>query len=118
MRPRDPEVLTGLAVFPVGTSDSGQELKVRRHPYVIVPVDPPASPIPDGAMYLEGLVFSLKPYPAEKVLGDYCKFKGLDSGKFKCHPVVFAKDLRREGKGALCIHQDGDRFLGRINRRP
>ena len=117
MRPCDPEVLTGLAVFPVGTSDSGQKPKVRRYPYIILPLHIPKEGIPEGSFIMESLVFSLIQHPPEKVLADYCKFKGLDSSKFVCHPVVFAKDLRREGKGTLCIRRDGDRFHGRINRR-
>ena len=99
------------------TQDAGKKPKVRRYPYIIVPLEPPSSPIPDGALYMETLVFSLHQYPASKVLDDYCGTKGLDVSKFKCHPVVFAKDLGREGKGTLCIRRDGDVFRGGINRR-
>ena len=100
------------------TQDAGKKPKVRRYPYIIVPLEPPSSPIPDGALYMETLVFSLSPYPASKVLADYCQVKKLDADKYRCYPVVFAKDLRREGKGTLCIRRDGDRFDGRINWRP
>ena len=117
MRPRDPEVLTGLAVFPVGTSDSGQKPKVRRYPYIILPLDMPKEGIPNGSMYMEAIVFSLSPYPASKVLADYCQVKKLDADKYRCYPVVFAKGLRREGKGTLSIRRDGERFRGRINWR-
>ena len=117
MRPRDPEVLTGRAVFPVGTSDSGRKPKVRRFPYIILPLDMPKEGIPEGSLYMESLVFSLIQHPPERVLFDYCKFKGLDSSKFACHPVIFAMDMRREGKGTLCIRRDGEGFRGRINWR-
>lgn len=99
-------------MIPVGTSDSGQARGVRRYPYIIVPVDPPSFPIPEGATYMEALVFSLEPHPPEKVLADYCGARKLNAEKFKCHPVVFAKD-QREGKGTLCIRRDGDVFRGR-----
>ena len=118
MRPRDPETLTGRAVFPVGTSDSERKPKVRRFPYIILPLDMPKEGIPEGSLYMETLVFSLSPYPAEKVLTDYCGTKGLDSSKFRCHPVVFAKDMRQQGRGTISIHRNGDRFHGRINWRP
>lgn len=117
MRPCDPEVLTGLAVFPVGTSDSGQKPKVRRYPYIILPLDMPKEGIPEGSFFMESLVFSLSPYPPAKVLADYCKFKGLDVGKFKCHPVIFAKNMRQQGTGTISIRRDGERFRGRINWR-
>lgn len=99
------------------TQDAGKKPKVRRYPYIIVPLEPPSSPIPDGALYMETLVFSLHQYPASKVLDDYCKAKGLDSSKFVCHPVVFAKDLKRNGKGTLCIQRGAEGFRGRINWR-
>ena len=105
-------------MYPIKPPGHGQARKVRRYPYIIVPLGPPSSPIPVGAIFLETLVFALEPYPVEKVLFDYCKIKGLDSSKFVCHPVVFAKDLRREGKGTLCIRRDGDRFRMGVNWRP
>ena len=103
-------------MFPTGTSDSEQGPKARRFPYLIVPLDPPTTPISGGAMYMEALVFALEPYPPEKILADYCEAKGLDAERFNCHPVTFAKDLR-EGKGTLSIRRDGDVFRGRINWR-
>lgn len=117
MRPRYPEILTGLAVFPVGTSDSGQKPKVRRYPYIIRPIDLPKCEIPEGSLFMESLVFSLIQHPPEKVLADYCKFKKLDSKKFRCHPVVFAKDLRQQGTGTISIHRNGDRFRMGVNWR-
>ena len=104
-------------MFPIGSPSQGKPSKVRKFPFVIVPLDPPKDGIPEGSLYMESLVFSLIQHPPERVLSDYCKFKGLDVGKFKCHPVIFAKDLRRDGKGTLCIRRDGDRFHGRINWR-
>lgn len=118
MRPRDPEVLTGLAVFPVGTSDSGQKPKVRRYPYIILPLDMPKEGIPEGSFFMESLVFSLIQHPPRKVLADYCKFKGLDSSKFVCHPVVFGKNMRQQGPGAISIQRNGDRFRMGVNWRP
>ena len=66
---------------------------------------------------MEALVFSLIQNPPEKVLADYCKFTGLDPSKFRCHPVVFSKVLRRDGKGTISMQRDGDQFRGRINWR-
>jgi hypothetical protein len=103
-------------MYPVEPLKPNERPKIRRYPYVIVPVDPPKCEIPEGHLYMESLVFSLIQHPAEKVLADYCKFKKLDSSKFVCRPITFAKDLRK-GKGALCIQQDGDRFRGRIDWR-
>jgi hypothetical protein len=105
-------------MFPIGTSGSDQGPKVRRFPFIIIPIDSPDCAVPDGSLLMESIVFSLSPYPAEKVLGDYCRIKGLDAGKYVCHPVVFFKDLKREGKGELCIRREGDEFHGRINWRP
>ena len=118
MRPCDPEVLTGLAVFPVGTSDSGQKPKVRRYPYIILPLHIPKEGIPEGSFIMESLVFSLIQHPPEKVLADYCKFKKLDSSKFVCRPVVFARDMRQQGTGTISIQRNGDRFQAKVNWRP
>ena len=104
-------------MFPLGTSDSGQRPKVRRFLYIVLPLETPSSPGPEGAMYMEALVFAMEPYPVEKVLSDYCIFNGLDSSKFVCHPVVFATGMRREGKGTISIQRDGDVFRGGINWR-
>ena len=93
-------------MLPVGTSDSGQARGVRRYPFVIVPIDAPTIPTPDGTMYMEALVFAPEPYPVEKVLSDYCARKELNPDKFRCSAVVFAKD-QREGKGTLRIRRDG-----------
>ena len=105
-------------MYPIEASGQEKPSKVRRYPFIILPLDMPKDGIPEGSFYMESLVFSLSPYPPAKVLADYCKFKGLDSSKFVCHPVVFAKDLRREGKGTLCIRRDGDRFRMGVNWRP
>lgn len=99
-------------------SDQGKSSKVRRFPYIIVPLDPPTTPIPADAIYLETLVFALEPYPVEKVLSDYCKIKKLDVEKFRCHSVVFAKDMRQQGTGTLHIQRDGDGFRMGVNWRP
>ncbi len=61
-------------------------------------------------MHMEALVFSPIQKPPEKVLDDYCKFNGLDSSKFVCHPVVFAKGIRRDGKGTISIQRDGNGY--------
>lgn len=105
-------------MFPLGTSDSGQRPKVRRFLYIVLPLETPSSPVPEGAMHMEALVFSLIQNPPEKVLADYCKFTGLDPSKFCCHPVVFAKGIRREGQGTISIQREGDVFHGRVNWRP
>ena len=104
-------------MFPIGPPGQGKPGKVRRYPYLIVPIEPPKDGIPDGAIFMETLVFSLSPYPAEKVLADYCGTKGLDSSKFRCHPVVFAKDMRQQGTGTISIHRNGDRFRMGVNWR-
>ena len=93
-------------MIPLGTSDSGQRRGVRRYPYVIVPLDPPTTPIPDDAMYMEALVFALDQYPPEKVLSDYCQTNGLDLTKYVCRAVVFSEDLRK-GKGGLFARSHG-----------
>lgn len=97
-------------MFPLGTSDSGQRPKVRRFLYIVLPLEPPSSPVFEGAMHMEALVFSPIQKPPEKVLDDYCKFNGLDSSKFVCHPVVFAKGIRRDGKGTISIQRDGNGY--------
>lgn len=103
-------------MIPDGTSDSGQRRGVRRYPFIIIPIDVPTIPTPDGAMYMEALVFALEPYPVEKVLSDYCARKELNPDKFKCSAVVFTGDSR-EGKGTLRIQREGDVFRGNINWR-
>ena len=104
-------------MFPVGEPRVGKGPRVRRFPYIIMHIAQPKHPIPDDEMYMESLVFSLEPYPASKVLADYCKVKKMEASKFHCHPVVFSKDMRREGAGTLCIRRDGDVFRGGINWR-
>lgn len=104
-------------MFPLGTSDSGQRPKVRRFVFIIAPRALPSRTVPDGAIFMESLVFALEPYPVDKVLSDYCNFNGLDSSKFVCHSVVFATGMRREGKGTISIQRDGNQFRGRINWR-
>ena len=104
-------------MFPIGPPSQGKPSKVRKFPFVILPLDTPKESIPEGSLYMESLVFSLIQHPPERVLSDYCKFKGLDSSKFVCHPVVFAKDMRQQGTGTISIHRNGDRFHGRINWR-
>ena len=93
-------------MIPLGTSDSGQRRGVRRYPYVIVPLDPPNPPLPDGAMFLESLVFALAPYSVEQVLADFCKDNGLDSAKYACKAIVFASDMKA-GKGWLFARSSG-----------
>ena len=105
-------------MYPIGTPDAEKKSGVRRYPYIIVPLDPPTTPIPADAIYLETLVFALEPYPVEKVLSDYCKIKKLDVEKFRCHSVVFAKDMRQQGTGTLNIQRDGDGFRMGVNWRP
>lgn len=105
-------------MYPIGESGVDKRPKVRRYPFVIQPLDMPKEGIPEGSLYMESLVFSLIQHPPEKVLADYCKFKKLDSSKFVCHPVVFARDMRQQGTGTISIQRNGDRFLGRINWRP
>ena len=97
-------------MIPLGTSDSSQNPKVRRFLFIIVPREPPSRPVPEGAMHMEALVFSLIQNPPEKVLADYCKFTGLDPSRFRCHPVVFSKVLRRNGKGTISIQRDGNGY--------
>ena len=104
-------------MFPLGTSDSTQWPKVRRFLYIVLPLEPPSRPVPEGAMHMEALVFSLIQNPPEKVLADYCAQTELCPERFNCSPVVFAKD-QREGKGTLRIRRDGNQFHGRINWRP
>ena len=105
-------------MYPVEPPGQGKASKVRRYPYIILPVDPPKCELPEGSLYMESLVFSLIQHPPERVLFDYCKFKKLDSSKFVCRPVVFAKDIRQQGTGTIGIQRNGDRFHGRINWRP
>ena len=104
-------------MYPIGESSVDKGPKVRRYPYIILAVDPPKCELPEGSLYMEAIVFSLSPYPASKVLADYCEVKKLNTDKYHCHPVVFAKDLRREGTGTLCIRREGDGFHGRIDWR-
>ena len=104
-------------MYPIKPPGQEKAHKVRRFPYVILPMVMPKEGIPEGSLFMEAIVFSLSPYPASKVLDDYCGTKGLDSSKFKCHRVVFSKDLRREGKGTLSIQRNGDGFHGRIDWR-
>ena len=104
-------------MYPIKASGQGKPSKVRRFPYIILPVDPPKGEVPAGSMYMEAIVFSLNRHPPEKVLADYCETKALDAAKYRCHPVVFAKDMRRQGQGTLCIQRDAEGFLGRINWR-
>ena len=103
-------------MYPIEPPGHGKIPIGKRHPYIIIPVAPSSSPVPEGAMLMEAIVFSLSPYSGSKVLADYCAHKGLDADKYRCHPVVFVKDLKA-GKGTISIHQNGDRFLGRINWR-
>lgn len=107
----------GSAVFPVGPPGQGKPSKVRRFPYIILPLDTPKDGIPEGSLFMESLVFSLIRHPPEKVLADYCKFNGLDSSKFVCSPVVFAKDIRQQGTGTISIQRNGDRFRMGVNWR-
>ena len=93
-------------MLPVGTSDSGQARGGRRYPFVIVPLDPPNPPLPDGAMFLESLVFALAPYSVEQVLADFCKDNGLKPDKYVCRAVVFASDMKA-GKGWLFARSHG-----------
>ena len=93
-------------MLPVGTSDSGQRPGVRRYPFMIVPLDPPTIPIPPDGVYIESLVFALHPYSTEQVLADFCKDNGLDSARFACKAIVFAKDLKT-GKGWLFARSRG-----------
>lgn len=93
-------------MLPIGTSDSGQARGVRRYPYVIVPIDPPNPPLPEGAMFLESLVFALEPFTVEQVLADYCKDNGLDSAKYACKAIVFVSDVKA-GKGWLFARSHG-----------
>lgn len=81
-----------------------------KHPYLILPVEHPAVPLPAGTIYVEALLFSLRPYPPAKILRDYCKIKKQDAGKFVCHAVVFQNDFKRDGRGRLSIHKDGDGY--------
>lgn len=104
-------------MYPIGPPSQGKPSKVRKFPYVILPLDMPKEGIPEGSLYMESLVFSLIQHPPEKVLADYCKFKGLDVSKFKCHPVVFAKNMRQQGTGTISIHRNGDRFRMGVNWR-
>ena len=90
---------------------------MRRYPYLILPLVMPKEGIPEGSLFMESLVFSLTRHPPEKVLADYCKFKGLDSSKFVCHPVVFAKDMRQQGTGTISIQRNGYRFRMGVNWR-
>ena len=94
-------------MIPIGTSDSGQRPGARRYPFVIMPVAPPTFPIPEGATYMEALVFALEPYPPEKVLADYCKDNGLQPDKYACKAVVFSGDLRKS-KGWLFARSHGE----------
>ena len=105
-------------MYPIEASGQEKPSKVRRYPFIILPLHMPQEGIPEGSFYIESLVFSLSPYHSARVLADYCKFKKLDSSKFVCHPVVFAKNMRQQGPGTISIRRDGDRFHGRINRRP
>ncbi len=104
-------------MYPIENTGVGKGLKVRRFPYIIVPVDPPKEEVPAGSLFMESLVFCLIQHPPEKVLADYCETKALDATKYRCHPVVFAKDLRRDGKGMINIERIVDGFHGRINWR-
>jgi hypothetical protein len=103
-------------MIPVGTSDSCQRPGVRRYPFIIVPIAPPSFPIPEGATYMEALVFALEPYPPEKVLADYCEGRGRDAEKFRCHAVIFEGDIR-EGKGRLFVRKEGDGYRMGVDRR-
>ena len=101
-------------MIPVGTSNSAQKSKVRRYPYIIVPVDPPSHPIPEGTTYMQALVFSLRRLPPDEILSGFCRTMGLDSARYTCTAVVFDRDLAREGKGRLSVRRDGDRYVMEI----
>ena len=93
-------------MLPVGTSDSAQRPGVRRYPFMIVPLAPPTIPIPPDGVYIESLVYALEPFTAEQVLADFCKDNGLDSARYACKAIVFAKDLKA-GKGWLFARSRG-----------
>lgn len=93
-------------MIPLGTSDSGQVRGVRRFPYMISSLDPPTIPIPPDGVYIESLVFALHPYATEQVLADFCKDNCLDSARYACKAIVFAKDLKT-GKGWLFARSRG-----------
>ena len=106
-------------MYPIGESSVDKGPKVRRYPYIILPIEPPdCGAVLEGSLYMEAIVFSLSPYPASKVLADYCEVKKLNADKYHCHRVVFSKDLRQEGTGTLCIRRDGDGFRMGVNWRP
>ena len=102
-------------MYPIEASGQEKPSKVRRYPFIILPLDMPKDGIPEGSFFMESLVFSLIQHPPEKVLADYCKFKKLDSSKFVCHPVVFARDMRQQGTGTISIQRNGDRFQAKVN---
>ena len=105
-------------MYPIEASGQEKPSKVRRYPFIILPLHMPQEGIPEGSFYIESLVFSLSPYHSARVLADYCKFKKLDSSKFVCHPVVFARDMRQQGTGTISIQRNGDRFQAKVNWRP